>query len=203
MTHKSITITQDKLGKGAYGSVHRCIDSSGNSLAAKCIKCDFYGIPNLFECSIMSTIYHPHLSYADIIDVKDENLYIIQSLAVSDLSKATRGKRYPTDQVRKWCFQIAQALYCLHHNKIIHGDVKAANVLLSANDDVKLIDFTLSSYKWDSSRFSHRIGTNTHNSPEVISGQSWDFPTDIWSLGCTFFEIAYGQLLFQNQLTRS
>src|SRR5579863_7364153 len=131
---KSITITQDRLGKGSYGSVHKCIDSSGKQLAVKCIKCDISGVPSLLECSIMSSIYHPNLAYADIIDIKDENLYIIQSLAVSDLSKATRGKQLSIDLIRKWCFQIAQALYCLHHNRIIHGDVKASNILLFEDD---------------------------------------------------------------------
>lgn len=198
---KSLTITQDRLGKGSYGSVHKCINDVGHEMAAKCIKCDDYGIPSLLECSIMSTMCHPNLSYSDIIDVKSNNLYIIQPLAISDLAKATRGKQHSIDQIRTWCFQITQALYCLHYNRIIHGDLKASNILLFEDNNVKLSDFTLSTYKWDDSKFNYRIGTTTHNSPEVNDSRSWNESTDIWSLGCTIFEITYGYTLFQNQLT--
>jgi len=216
---------KQKLGEGSYGSVFKCSDENGNTYAVKCIKMNDTGIPNILENSIMMTIFHPHLNTAFQIHTDVNKLYIFQELAVNDLARYTRkqiknGKvkqqRIPPVLLKKWTYSLVQALACLHRPKIVHADVKANNVLLFENQEIKLGDFTLAVKVWNSrdkknsesssaddagkeSLFYHRVCTYSHRPPECWFRKGWSFPLDIWSLGCTLFEIAYGRLLFPSQ----
>lgn len=200
----NIRLEQEHLGHGSYGDVFCCVDENGSKLAAKCCAANASGIPNILEASIMATIYHPNLNRALRIQATPEMLYIIQERAVTDLARHTRkdrgGQRPTIDLLRKWCFSLSQAVACLHRQGIIHADIKASNALLYADGTVRLTDYTLSVKKWKSGeRFSHVVCTCTHRPPECLMNQPWDFSLDIWSLGVTFFELAYGELIFPYQ----
>lgn|SRR3990167_848775 len=203
----SITFLE-KLGSGAYGTVKKASDENGNIVAVKTIPMDKIGIPNILEASIMSTIKHPYLGRAIRIHSNSENLYIIQELADYDLSKYTRRNKMDVrpkiDELRKWCHSISLAVHCLHTNqKIIHCDIKASNCLLFRKQDrVVLTDFSLSVMKiFPDETFSGQVCTVTHRPIECWMDfkEGWDFSLDIWSLACTFYEIAFGELLFPYQ----
>ena len=84
------------------------------------------------ETSIMSIIHHPYLQKAISVHASPKMLYIISELATSDLSRYLRLKENlpsPT-LLRKWSFYLLQAVACLHRKDIIHGDIKASNILL-------------------------------------------------------------------------
>lgn len=189
------------LGRGAYGSVYSCRDEFGASLAIKCIESDGHGIPCLMETSIMSVIHHPCLQRALSVYASPKMVYIISDLARCDLSTYTREHIVPPDILRSWAFSLLQGLACLHRKDIIHGDVKASNILLFDQDRVRLTDFTLSVRKWDGQQntYNHTICTVTHRPLEVWLNREWDTSVDIWSLGCTLYEIAYGSTLFPYQ----
>lgn len=187
------------LGRGSYGSVYACQDEFGARLAIKCIETDgaSSGIPCLMETSIMSIIHHPYLQKAISVHASPKMLYIISELATSDLSRYLRLKENlpsPT-LLRKWAFCLLQAVACLHRKDIIHGDIKASNILLFDNEVIRLTDFTLSVYKL-SGGHNHTVCTSTHRPLEVWLNREWDTPVDIWSLGCSLYEIAYGRPLF-------
>jgi len=230
---------KQKLGEGSYGSVFKCSDEKGDAYAVKCIKMNDTGIPNILENSIMMTISHPHLNTALQIHTDPDKLYIFQELAKTDLARYTRKqikrdnnapinsktatfyRRIPPALLKKWSYSLVQALACLHRQKIIHADVKANNVLLFEDQEIKLGDFTLAVKVWNqmhttgggkksteslsaddagkSPHFYHRVCTYSHRPPECWFRKGWSFPLDIWSLGCTLFEIAYGRLLFPSQ----
>lgn len=191
-------ITLDKvIGKGSYGTVYSCHDDTNQELAVKCIKTKDFGIPSLIEASIMSTIHHPYLTKALKIHATSDKLYIIQELAISDLK--VYQSNYPlSDEIKlKWIYMISQAISCLHKYDIIHGDIKSSNILVYPDNNVKLTDFTLSTnVKWVN---SYLPCTPTHRPLEVWLNEKWDKSIDIWSFGCTIFEIAYNRNLFINQ----
>ena len=193
------TITEgSKLGCGGYGTVLKCIDKNGIEMAVKKICTDDNGISCLLELSIMSTVDHPNINKAFEIHCEPNMVYIIQELAVSDL-KAYRSLHDPSlDQIIKWLYQVLQGLYHLHQKGIIHGDIKSSNILIYKDLSIKLSDFTLSSK--DNWINNYMACTSSHRPIEVwlnISG--WNKSVDIWSLGCTLFELVYGYSLFPSQ----
>lgn len=200
----SFTISDKLLGRGSFGDVYVATDERGRKVAVKCCDIDEYGVPSILESSIMASIIHPFLNRALRILASDTKLYIIQDLAITDLAQYTRrnkGNHKPNlEELRKWCFSIANAVSALHMEQIIHADIKASNVLLYEDGTVKLSDYTLATKKWDpESKFTHNACTCTHRPLEGLTRRPWNEALDIWSLGCTFYEIAYGELLFPYQ----
>lgn len=189
------TITLDKpLGKGAYGTVYLCRDEKSEEFAVKCIKTQDFGISSLIEASIMSVIHHPNLSKALQIHSTPEKLYIVQELAISDLRVYRLNNDISEELSYQWIKMIAQGISCLHKHDIIHGDIKSSNILVYHGNRIKITDFTLSTnIKWKN---DYRSCTPTHRPLEVWLENSWDKSVDIWSLGCTLFELVYGKTLF-------
>ncbi|EFJ43609.1 hypothetical protein VOLCADRAFT_65761 [Volvox carteri f. nagariensis] len=95
--------------------------------------------------------------------------------------------------------QVLQALAFLHHNHIIHADVKPENILVKnySKCSVKLIDLGCSIYNSET-HLSHYVQSRSYRAPEVMLGLPYDGRIDIWSLGCVMAELATGQVLFPN-----
>jgi cyclin-dependent kinase len=186
------------IAKGSYGTVYKGIDLNDKIVAVKSIEFSENGIECLLEASIMSTIVHPYINIAHSTTLTDNTMNIVQTLADSDLHIYCRTNRIPKAELKRFLWQIAQAVYCLHKENIIHGDLKAQNVLVFGNI-VKLCDFTLSIRHNLGDTYNVYTGTPTHRPVEVWMHKKWDMSSDIWSLGCTFYEIAKGKLLFPIQ----
>ena len=95
--------------------------------------------------------------------------------------------------------QSVESLYYLHSKKYVHCDVKPDNFLVSRTGEVRLIDFTITQKATSGFsklfRFGSRevSGTRSYMSPEQIRGQPLDARSDIYSLGCVFYELVTGK----------
>lgn len=199
-SHKYI-ISDKILGKGSYGNVY--LGTYDNKeIAIKC--CDMYdnGIENIMETSIMKSLLHPNINHAIEIFCTPDNLYIIQDLALMDLYTYTNinknNHKCNNEELIHIFYSITQAVAIMHHQKLIHCDIKSNNILLFPNNIIKLTDFTLSVRK-NNLFYTNTVCTPTHRPIECHLKQPWNESLDIWSLGCTFYEIAYNQPLFVNQ----
>jgi serine/threonine protein kinase len=139
-------ISDKMLGKGSYGNVFLGIKGT-KEIAIKC--CDMYdnGIENIIETSIMTSLKHPNINPALDIFCTPEKLFIIQELALMDLYTYTNvnknNHQCSYDELCHIFYSLVQAIVVLHHEQFIHCDIKSNNVLLYANNVIKLTDFTL------------------------------------------------------------
>ncbi|KAH0791481.1 CAMK family protein kinase [Histomonas meleagridis] len=120
-----------------------------------------------------------------------------------DLNTAVRnGKIKSLEQCGQIMYKLLLAVNYLHSNKVLHGDIKDANVLLFALSngeiDPALIDFEFASILKDTELCHCNLGTDKFASPELLSLKPHSFPTDIWSLGVTFYILLSGKEPFPN-----
>jgi len=196
------TITE-KLGQGGFGSVYKCIDNSGKAYAVKKITTDQKGTPCLFEASIMATFQHPSLNRSLMIDASLEGLYILQDMAKYDLSGLIRenfrnGTFIHITQLKNILYRVGKGIAYLHGKGMIHGDIKAHNILFYSDDDIRLSDFNLTTMiKWQPTKL--HLCTSMYRPLEIWLNKNWTDKVDIWSFGCLMFEILYGKLLIPYQ----
>lgn len=111
--------------------------------------------------------------------------------------KIEKTKKYiPEKIIILWLYELSSALKYIHEQKILHRDVKASNVFMVSTYDeidipsVKLGDFGISRVlDFTAANAETVVGTPYYMAPEICKSEAYSYPTDIWSLGCTFYEI--------------
>ncbi|XP_065814634.1 mitogen-activated protein kinase kinase kinase kinase 4 isoform X2 [Labrus bergylta] len=133
---------------------------------------------------------------------QDHQLWLVMEYcgagSVTDLVKKTKGNCLKEDWIAYICREVLRGLSHLHSHHVIHRDIKGQNVLLTENAEVKLVDFGVSA-QLDKTigRRNTFIGTPYWMAPEVIacdenSEATYDYRSDLWSLGITALEMAEG-----------
>uniref|UniRef100_A0A673BCV4 non-specific serine/threonine protein kinase n=1 Tax=Sphaeramia orbicularis TaxID=375764 RepID=A0A673BCV4_9TELE len=176
-----------ELGDGAFGKVYKAQNKQNATLAAAKVidtKTEDELEDYMVEIDILASCNHHHI--VKLLDA----FYFEGKLWV----KLERPLTEP--QIRVVCKQTLEALCYLHENKIIHRDLKAGNILLSLEGDVKLADFGVSAKNTKTlQRRDSFIGTPYWMAPEVVMCETskdrpYDYKADIWSLGVTLIELA-------------
>lgn len=200
----------DFLGSGTFGTVYEGVGSNGMFFAVKEVSLSDQGktgkqaIRQLEqEIALLSEIQHPNIVQYLGTERDDEKLYIFLEL-VSKGSLAHVYEKYVFfyDQVRAYTTQILSGLKYLHDRKIIHRDIKCANILVDASGVVKLADFGMAKQVDKLGLLKSFLGSAHWMAPEVVNPRrSYNLMADIWSLGCTVLEMAIGKPPFEDMET--
>lgn len=191
-------IEEKKKSGGSFGVIKKC-EKNGKKYAVKIIERNgTIGIDNLMELSIMSSFKHPCLNRCKHIHVSNTHIYIFQKLAQCDLEdRINNSKPYTMKEIKNWLYQITHAIGILHKHNITHCDIKTCNILYYSDDKIKVTDFGESVKTWNSKiKYSHQTGSPAFKSPETLISKTWTEKTDIWSLGCVFYQVYTGKRLF-------
>lgn len=151
--------------------------------------------PVFCETFINKHVKSPYLNLAEYVTIQNGVIILFFDQALGDFHKM---KKHNFNTTKSWVKSIIKGLTHLHLHRILHGDITPANVLIF-DGIAKLSDFGSSSLIVGDGyqKFYSKLYTPTHRAPEVWISDQWDLSADIWALGCTIYEMFYGESLFQ------
>ncbi len=209
------------MGKGSFGKVKLCLDQrTGRPFAIKIIKRSLLrkrkfgavGGPRsqdnlqkiLREIAIMKKIRHPHtVQLAEVLDdPESEKLYLVLEYVDGGCVLSERDRealvKFPLNKARSYFRDVVTGLEYLHSQNIIHHDLKPENLLVTADDRIKIGDFGVSLLAADDGddTLSEVPGTPAFVAPECIKGAFHGKMADVWSMGICLYQFVTGTVPF-------
>lgn len=199
-----------ELGRGATAVVYLANDPFNNrKVAIKVQVKDESAGPEearrfeklfLNEAALVGKLSHPNIVGVFDAVVEGEQQYIVMEyVGGGSLKKfCSETNLLPVRQAVLIIFKICRALDYAFQNGVIHRDIKAANILLSERDDIKISDFgTAQISQATHTQIDGFVGSPAYMAPEQINEEPPSVQTDIYSLGVTMYELLAGRLPFQ------
>ena len=190
-----------EIGKGAYSNVYKVRRHTDQQIyALKKVKMQKLNKKEkknaLNEVRILASINHPNIiSYKEAFFDETGSLCLVMEFADSGdlyqkIVKYQKRKKLISESfIWKVLVQVTQGLKVLHELKILHRDMKSANVFINNDGSVKLGDMNVSKVSKDGLLYT-QTGTPYYASPEVWQDKPYNSKSDIWSLGCVLYEAA-------------
>jgi serine/threonine-protein kinase len=188
----------EKIGEGAMGEVYKAHDPVLNRfVAVKTISAELGADDTLrkrFEREAQSAARLNHPNIITVFDYGEEQGKIYMAMELLDGSdmKQAIARRAPLSLDDKLSIvdQVAEGLAFAHAHDIVHRDLKPANVHLLSNGQAKIMDFGLARLGGsEMTRVGMVMGTPHYMSPEQVRGERADARSDVFALGCVFYEL--------------
>ncbi|KAK1804672.1 hypothetical protein P4O66_020662 [Electrophorus voltai] len=190
----------NRIGEGTYGIVYRARDTITHEIVAlKKVRMDKEkdGIPisSLREITLLLRLRHPN-----IVELKEvvvgshlESLFLVMSYCEQDLASLLENMQSPFSEAQVKCIvlQLLRGLAYLHHNFILHRDLKVSNLLMTDKGCVKIADFGLARvYGVPQQPMTPKVVTLWYRAPELLLGtKTQTTALDMWAVGCVLAEL--------------
>ena len=193
----------EKLGGGGMGVVYKAEDVRLKAIRAlKFLPADLTNDENatrrfIGEAQVLSSLDHPNICTVHEIDQAPDGRHFICMNYYDGETLDRRLKRgpLPVAEALRIVARAADGLACAHGHNIIHRDIKPGNIMVTANGDVKILDFGLAKLH-SSTRITKSgavVGTCAYMSPEQTLGEELDERSDVFSLGVVLYELLTGR----------
>uniref|UniRef100_A0A673C3E3 non-specific serine/threonine protein kinase n=1 Tax=Sphaeramia orbicularis TaxID=375764 RepID=A0A673C3E3_9TELE len=195
------------IGKGNFAKVKLARHIlTGREVAIKIIdktQLNPTSLQKLFrEVRIMKTLNHPNIVQLFEVIETEKTLYLIMEYASGGevFDYLVAHGRMKEKEARAKFRQIVSAVHYCHQKNIVHRDLKAENLLLDADSNIKIADFGFSNEFTAGSKLDTFCGSPPYAAPELFQGKKYDGPeVDIWSLGVILYTLVSGSLPFDGQ----
>jgi serine/threonine protein kinase len=208
MSRKTILHYQilEKLGQGGMGVVYKAEDTKlKREVAIKFLPRHIVVSEEeqaRFKVEAQAAAALNHINIATIYaieEVNDEIFIAMEYIDGQELKEKISQGQVDIEESIKIAIQIAEGLNAAHKKDIIHRDIKSANIMLTNEGQVKIMDFGLAKIRGGAqlTKEQSTLGTAAYMSPEQTRGEEIDQRTDIWSLGVVMYEMLTCDLPFK------
>src|SRR5215218_3370132 len=207
----------EKLGAGGQGTVYKAVDERlGRPVVIKVLSPELTAREvNLKrferEAQLASSLDHPNICTIYGLHETDDGLHFIamQYIEGKNVRQLVNGRPLSLESALSIAYQVADALTAAHSKGIIHRDIKAGNVMVTASGLAKVLDFGLAKLLDENKKGSDvhltelgvPYGTATYAAPEQAAGRKVDHRADIFSTGVLLYEMLAGIWPFKGQTT--
>jgi serine/threonine protein kinase len=205
---------EKRLGAGAFGTVYKARDSRlHRDVAIKTIRLEGLaastaGLDELLrrfdqEAQTAAKLKHPNIvTIYDIGNAEGLTYLAMEFIDGIGLDRmVAEGGKLPVERAAALSAQVADALdYAWRSGKVIHRDIKPANIMVEMGDRVKVTDFGIAKATDAAEHLTATgslLGTPSYMSPEQARGEKLDGRSDLFSLGCVFYELLAGRKAFR------
>ena len=199
----------EKLGEGGNGIVYKAEDTKlKRTVALKFLRDEVLEGEEqkarfLREAQVEAALNHPNIcTVYEIDEVEGRPFIAMECVEGKSIRQKVASSPLKLDEALDVATQAAQGLQAAHQKQVVHRDIKSANIMLTEQGQVKIMDFGLA-HLGDRSlltKTGSKLGTPAYMSPEQTLGKKVDLRSDIWSLGVVIYETVAGQLPFKGEV---
>lgn len=196
----------EDLGRGGMGIVYKAVDKTLDRLVALKVmsselRSDETQIKRFMqEAKATAQLHHPNIILVYEVGDTPEPYFAMEYVEGETLARLIELQKVGLkDSVDILC-KICDAVECAHKKNIIHRDLKPSNIMITRDNQLKVMDFGLAKFldaPLNLSKPGEPVGTTFYMSPEQACGEQLDERTDIYSLGVIFYEMLTGKPPFQ------
>ncbi|MBW2692147.1 MAG: protein kinase [Deltaproteobacteria bacterium] len=195
------------IGSGRLGEVYRAQDTELDRVVAIKVLPEDTAVDAEWLVSLerkvrtLTSLSHPNIGVLHGLEEEDGVRFLVLEFVVGKLLvDSLKLDLLTVPKALNLFIQVAKALEAAHKNRIIHGDLKPANIKLTPEGEIKVLDIGLAesiqTLQSSSSTAVDSDRTTTHVSPEQARGKEADERTDIWAFGCCLYEALTGSAPF-------
>eukprot|EP00928_Gymnodinium_smaydae_P049423 TRINITY_DN3316_c0_g1_i1.p1 TRINITY_DN3316_c0_g1~~TRINITY_DN3316_c0_g1_i1.p1 ORF type:complete len:540 (+),score=98.27 TRINITY_DN3316_c0_g1_i1:182-1801(+) len=196
-----------KIGEGSFGKAILVQSGDGAKLVCKMVDVSAASAKEttdaVKEGKLLAAFKHPYIvRYRESFIDSGWLCILMDYCEGGDLSQQIeqakrRRQPLPEEQVLRWMTQALLALKYIHEKHVLHRDLKSSNFFLSKAGNLKMGDFGIAKVLSCTAACARtQIGTPYYLSPEVCQEKPYTWPSDIWAMGCIFYELCERKVPF-------